>query len=73
MDKISCKLLDWNFEPLDVQNLTNELRIVWFLLHLFGESQTRLANFGYITQFKSKNACGLNEVSLPLARMDNLF
>ena len=21
MDKISCKLVDWNFEPLDVRNM----------------------------------------------------
>ena len=32
-------------------------------------SQTRLAVFGYIPESKSKNPRGLNEVSLPLARM----
>ena len=31
--------------------------------------QTRLADFGYIPECKSKNPRGLNEVSLPLARM----
>ena len=39
------------------------------LLHLFNESQTRLADFGYIPKCKSKNPRGLNEISLPLARM----
>ena len=39
------------------------------LLHLFDESQTRLADFGYIPEYKSKNPRGLNEISLPLARM----
>ena len=32
-------------------------------------SQTRLADFGYIPERKPKNPRGLNEVSLPLARM----
>ena len=40
------------------------------LLHLFDESQTRLADFGYIPECKSKNPRGLNEISLPLARME---
>ena len=39
------------------------------LLHLFDESQTRLADFGYIPECKLKNLRGLNEISLPLARM----
>ena len=39
------------------------------LLRLFDESQTRLADFGYIRECKSKNPRGLNEISLPLARM----
>ena len=39
------------------------------LLHLFDERQTRLADFGYIPKCKSKNPTGLNEISLPLARM----
>ena len=33
-------------------------------------SQTRLADFGYIPECKSKHPRGLNEVSLSLARMD---
>ena len=41
------------------------------LLHLFDESQTRLADFGYIPECKSKNPSGLNEISLPLARMQS--
>ena len=39
------------------------------LLHLFDESQMRLADFGYIPECKSKNLRGLNEILLPLARM----
>ena len=39
------------------------------LFHLFDESRTRLADFGYILECKSKNLKGLNEISLPLARM----
>ena len=39
------------------------------LLQLFDESQTRLADLGYIPECKSKNPRGLNEISLPLARM----
>ena len=41
------------------------------LLHLFDESKTRLADFDYIPECKSKNPRGLNELSLPLARMAN--
>ena len=33
------------------------------LLHLFDESQTRLADFGYIPECKSKHPRGLNEIS----------
>ena len=43
------------------------------LLHLFEESQTRLADFGYIPECKSKNPRGLNERSLPVARMDSIL
>ena len=39
------------------------------LLHLLHESHTRLADFGYIPERKSKNPRGLDEISLPLARM----
>ena len=39
------------------------------LLHLLDDSQTRLAEFGCIPECKSKNPRGLNEISLPLARM----
>ena len=39
------------------------------LLHLIDESQTRLADFGYIPECKSKNPSDLNEISLRLARM----
>ena len=39
------------------------------LLHLFDESQTKLADFVYIPECKSKNPRDLNEISLPLARM----
>ena len=39
------------------------------LLPLFDESQTRLADFGYIPECRSKNPRGLNEILLPLARM----
>ena len=39
------------------------------LLHLFDKSQVRLADLGYIPECKSKNPRGLNEMSLPLARM----
>ena len=43
------------------------------LLHLIDESQKRLADFGYIPECKSKNPRGLNEISLPLARMQKLI
>ena len=47
--------------------LTNELRTV--VIHSRSVySQTRLANFGYIPECKSKNPTGLNEISL-LARI----
>ena len=62
-------LFFWNFEPLDIYDsaLTNELRTI--VIHSRSVySQTRLADFGYITECKSKNPRGLNEVSLPLAR-----
>ena len=39
------------------------------LLPLFDKSQTSLADFGYIPECKSKNPRGLNELSLPLARI----
>ena len=39
------------------------------LLHLFDESQTRLADFGHIPECKSKNPTG----SLPLAKMLHSF
>ena len=39
------------------------------LFHFFDESQTRLADLGYIPESKSKNPKGLNEISLPVARM----
>ena len=39
------------------------------LLHIFDRSRTRSADFGYIPEGKSKNPRGLNEISLPLARM----
>ena len=42
------------------------------LLHLFDESQTRLASFGCIPEPRSKNPRGLNEIALPLARMVHL-
>ena len=48
--------------------LTNELRTV--VIHSRSVySQTRLADFGYIPECKSKNSRGLNGVSLPLARL----
>ena len=48
--------------------LTNELRtVVRYSRSVY--SQTRLANFDYIPECKSKNPRGLNEISLPLARM----
>ena len=48
--------------------LTNELRSV--VIHSRSVySQTRLSDFGYIPECKSKNPRGLNEVSLPLVRM----
>ena len=40
------------------------------LLCLFDEIPTRLADFGYIPECKSKIPRGLNEISLPFARMD---
>ena len=40
------------------------------LLHFFDTSQTRLTDFGYIPECKSKSPRGLNEISLPLARMN---
>ena len=47
MDIISCKLVDWNFEPLDVWNIwfnfDKRIKNCMVLLHLSGESQTRLA------------------------------
>ena len=39
------------------------------LLQLFDESQTRLADLGYIPECKSKNPRALNEISLPIGRM----
>ena len=39
------------------------------LLHLFDESQTRLTDFGYIPECKSKEPRNLNEISFSLARM----
>ena len=39
------------------------------MLHLFDESQTRLADFGFVPECKSKIPRGLNEISLPLARI----
>ena len=49
--------------------LTNELRTIIVIHSHSVYSQTRLADFGYILECKSKNPRGLNEVSLPLARM----
>ena len=49
--------------------LTNELRTV--VIHSRSVyNQTILANYSYTPEFKSKNPRGLNEVSLPLARME---
>ena len=51
--------------------LTNELRTV--VIHSRSVySQTRLVNFGYIPECKSKNSTGLYEISTLLARMGSI-
>ena len=50
-------------------SLDQRIKRCMVFLYFFDESQTRLADSGNIPQCKSKNARGLNEVSLPLARM----
>ena len=52
--------------------LINELRTV--VIHSRSVySQTRLADFGYIPECKSKNPRGLNQISLLLARMESNY
>ena len=76
MDKISSKpcRLEFRTAVCAEYDLALELKFgiknCMVLLHLFDESQTRLADFGYIPECKSKNPRGLSEISLRLARMD---
>ena len=44
-----------------------------FIRRESNESQTILADFGYIPECKSKYPRGLNEISLPLARMRHVI
>ena len=68
MDKISRKLVHWNFEPLEYGPvLTNELRTVVIPSRCLQSNE--MTRFWLYPRMQIERPRGLNEVSLPLARM----
>ena len=63
MDKISCKLVDWNLETLEY-----DLALINELYGLASRVIQRVADFWLYPT----NPRGPNVVSLPLARMPNM-